>query len=362
MESTTVDAAAERRAGRGMGAPLPATALAVEWSGWELIRAILLCALAVCVGHSAGAAPAPIFVLNSLDATISVVDPLRFTELRRIPTGKQPHHLYLAPDEKSLMVANALSDSLTVLDPKTGSVQRVLDGIADPYQLRFSPDMKWFVTAGNRLDQVAIYRYVPGDTARPLQLAARLPAARTPSHLFIDSASRTLYASLQDSDQLMAIDLPTQKTLWTTHVGKTPADLFLFANDTRLLVALTGDRFVEVYDVTRSPPVLVKRIPTGKGAHAFRAEGDGRHVFVSNRAADTVSRIDLQTLAVVDDYPAPGGPDCMDFLADGKTLLVTSRWARQLTMIDISLHRVVRQLDVGRSPHGVWTLDQAPLR
>jgi hypothetical protein len=82
-------------------------------------------------------------------------------------------------------------------------------------------------------------------------------------------------------------------------------------------------------------------------------------VFVSNRVANTITMLDTRTLAAVASYPAPGGPDCMDLLADGKTLLVTSRWARKLTMIDIEKKQVVRQIAVGRSPHGVWTLDHA---
>ena len=49
----------------------------------------------------------------------------------------------------------------------------------------------------------------------------------------------------------------------------------------------------------------------------------------------------------------------MEVLADGQTLLVTSRWARKLTFIDLPSKKVVRQIDVGRSPHGVWTLDHA---
>ena len=103
-------------------------------------------------------------------------------------------------------------------------------------------------------------------------------------------------------------------------------------------------------------------VPTGKGAHAFRARGDKRHVFVSNRVANTISLLDTQTLTVVAEYPAPGGPDCLEMLNDARTLLVTSRWARKLTFIDIEGRQVVRQVAVGRSPHGVWTLDHAPRR
>ncbi len=312
---------------------------------------------AVPPAFAAGRPGAPIFVLNSLDATISVIDPHTYTELRRIPTGKEPHHLYLTPDDKSLIVANALADSLTMLDPATGEVQRVIGGIPDPYHLRFSPDMKWFVIASNRINHVDIYRWQPADATAPMKLVARVPASRTPSHLSIDSKSTVVYASMQDSDELMAIDLLTQKPRWKVPTGKLPADVFLTADDKTLMVGLTGDEFVEVYDVTQNPPKLVKRIKTGAGAHAFRSFGDGRHVFVSNRVANTISRIDAKTLEVVETYPAPGGPDCMEVLSDGKTLMVTSRWARKLTFIDMEKKQVVRQINVGRSPHGVWTLD-----
>ena len=312
-----------------------------------------------------GKAPAPtrpIFVLNSQDADISVIDPVTFTQVKRIPTGKEPHHLYLAPDEKTLIVANAASNSLSFIDPTTGAVKRTVGGIVDPYHLRFSPDMQWFVTAANRLNHVDLYRWQGADAAEPLKLIKRVEAPQTPSHLSIDSKSTVVYATLQDSDELLAIDLATQTVRWKVKTGKTPADIHLTADDRTLLVGLTGDKFVEAYDVSgpaSAKPKLIKRIETGKGAHAFRAQGDKRHVFVSNRVANTISLIDTQTLSVVADYPGPGGPDCMEVLADGRTLLVTSRWARKLTFIDLPSKKVVRQIDVGRSPHGVWTLDHA---
>lgn len=309
---------------------------------------------------SPAARPRPIFVLNSLDANVSVIDPVSFAEIKRIPTGKEPHHLYLTPDEKSLLVANALSNSLTFIDPVTAEVQRTLTDIVDPYHLRFSPDMKWFVTAANRLDHVDLYHWLPQDKDRPLKLVRRIAAPKTPSHLSIDSRSSVVYVSLQDSNELLAIDLATQAPRWKTGTGKMPADVYLTRDDKRLFVGLTGDRFVEVYDVAGAAPRLLQRIPTGEGAHAFRARGDGRHLFVSNRVANTISMLDIDAMKVVAELPGPSGPDCMDVLADGRTLLVSSRWARKLSFIDIETRKVLRQVPVGKSPHGVWTLDHAP--
>jgi YVTN family beta-propeller protein len=325
-----------------------------------------LCAVASLLsvqGVSALAQPAPVippsaypvFVLNSLDDSVSVINPVDWTETRRIPTGKEPHHLYMTPDEKSVIVANALGDSLTFIDPRTAEVQRTVRGILDPYQLRFSPDMKWFVTVANRLNHIDIYRWDGKD----MTLAKRISTSKTPSHLWIDSKSTTIYATMQDSDELVAVDLATQTLQWRVKTGAMPADVFGTPDDKTLLVGLTGGDGVEVYDVSGKQARLVKKIQTGLGAHAFRAAGDRRHVYVSNRVANTISKIDYQTFNAVSTFPAPSGPDCMDISADGKTIMVASRWARKLTVIDATSGQVVRQVNVGKSPHGVWTLNHA---
>jgi YVTN family beta-propeller protein len=312
----------------------------------------------LAAGLAAAQAPAPVFVLNSLDADVSVIDPTTWREIKRIPTGKEPHHLYMSPDEKSLLVANALADSLTFIDPRTAEVQKIVRGVMDPYHLQFSPDMKWLLTNGNRLNHVDIYRW---DGAE-LTLAKRLPTGKTPSHLWVDSKSQTAYSTMQDSDELIAIDLARQEIKWRIKTGPMPADIFGTPDDKTLLVGLTGSDGVEVFDVSGPQPRSVRVIKTGAGAHAFRGAGDKRHVFLSNRVANTISKIDLQKLEVVATYPAPGGPDCMEVLSGGRYLLTTSRWAKRLTLIDTETGNVVKQIRVGKSPHGVWTLDHAARR
>ena len=306
-------------------------------------------------GVASAQAANPLFVLNSLDANVSVIDPVSWKVTQRIPTGKEPHHLYMTPDEKSVIVANAGGDSLTFIDPRTAQVQRVVRGTLDPYQLRFSPDMKWFVTVANRLNHIDIYRWDGKD----LTLAKRIPSGKTPSHIWIDSKSTTAYATMQDSDELVAVDLNSQTLKWRVKTGPMPADVFGTPNDKYLLLGMTGGNHVEVYDVSGPQAKLFKTIPTGEGAHAFRALGDGRHVFLGNRVANTIHKIDYTTLESVAQFPAPGGPDCMEVSADGKLLFVSSRWIKKVSVIDIDSGKLVRQIPVGKSPHGIWTLDHA---
>ena len=222
----------------------------------------------------------------------------------------------------------------------------------DPYHLRFSPDMKWLVTVANRLDHMDLYRW---DGSNP-SLVKRLPSAKTPSHIWIDSKSTTMYSTMQESNELVAVDLATQSMRWRVPTGSLPADVFGTPDDKYLLVANTGGFDVQVFDISVNPARLVKTIRTGEGAHAFRAMGDGKHVLVSNRVADTISRIDYTRLEVVGEYKAPGGPDCMEVTPDGK-LLVSSRWVKRMTVVDTASGRIERQVKVGKSPHGVWTLN-----
>ena len=322
---------------------------------FSISRSMLAIAGALLFATSAVQAGNPIFVLNSLEANVSVINPETWQVTQRIPTGKEPHHLYLTPDEKSVIVANAGSDSLTFIDPRTAEVQRVVRGTLDPYHLRFSPDMKWFVTVANRLNHIDIYRWDGKD----LTLAKRIPSGKTPSHIWIDTKSTTAYATMQDSDELVAVDLATQTLKWRVKTGAMPADVFGTPDDKHLLVGLTGSDHVQVFDVTGPQAKLVKSIPTGEGAHAFRALGDGRHVFVGNRVANTVNKIDYLKLESVGQFKAPGGPDCMEVTADGKLLLVSSRWIKKVSVIDIATGQLVRQVKVGKSPHGIWTLDHA---
>lgn len=297
----------------------------------------------------------PLFVLNSLDATISVIDPQDWTEVKKIQTGKQPHHLYLTPDEKSIIVGNAGSNSLTFIDPKTATVQRVVKNTLDPYQLRFSPDMKWFVTVGNRLNHIDIYSWNGHDLA----IVKRIPSSKTPSHLWINADSTTVYATMQDSDELVAVDLNTQTIKWRIKTGSLPADVFGTPDGKSLLVGLTGGRDVQVYDISKNPAQLVQTIPTGEGAHAFRALGDSKHIFVSNRVSNTISLIDYTTFKVIKEIKAPGGPDCMEVSADQKSLFISSRWIGRMSIVDIDSGKLIRQVKVGKSPHGIWTLDHA---
>lgn len=290
-------------------------------------------------------------VLNSGEDTISIVDTETYREVQRNPIGKEPHHLMATPDDRYLIVADAASNDLVFLDPKLGTIQQRLSGISDPYQIGFSPDKRWFVANSLRRDRVDLYN------AADFKLVRRFPLPKAPSHLAFDRASQYVFVTLQESNQVAAIDLNAQKVKWIMNVGPTPAGIWMTPDDRHLLVGIMGADYVEVIDWRTAK--TVGRITTAKGAHNFLPMGDGRRVLVSNRVSNTVSIIDQSTLQRLETFSVPGGPDCMELRKDGSELWVTSRWARQVTVIDMATKRIKHIIPVGRSPHGIYFFSHA---
>src|SRR5882757_7473501 len=216
--------------------------------------AVLAATLGLVVG--AGARAEGIVVLNSEEASYSIIDVATRMEVQRLPIGREPHHLMMTPDGKDLLIASTGTNELLMLDARTGERRGMVRNIVDPYQLGFSPDGKWFVTAAYRLDHVDIYR------ADGFKLVGRIFIDGMPSHLEFDKDSKTVFVTLQQSGRVVAFDLKTQMIKWNVEIGKAPAGLVMLLDKKRLLVALTGEDAVVSLDPKDG--VVGARLQTGK--------------------------------------------------------------------------------------------------
>ncbi len=293
--------------------------------------------------HAGGAA----FIINSAGASISVVDMATQQEVRRIPVLREPHHLVLSPDGKSLLVGDTAGNEMLFLDPATGAIQKRMP-VADPYQLGFSPNGKVLTVAGLARNQIDVY------DAASMKLLKRFPVVSTPSHIAYSPDSGAVYVTLQDSDRLIGIDLHKMEVLWNQPVGKTPAGV-LWLNG-KLLVADMGTDYVA--QVEPATGKVMAKIQTGKGAHNLFLSPDHKILWVNNRAGGTTVSLDAATLKPIRSYAIPGGPDDIDFAPDGK-LWITRRWAEKVAVLDPATG-TYQTIAVGRSPHGLFLNPKAP--
>ncbi len=302
----------------------------------------LLFAALICGLPAPARASGAVLVMNSNEATLSVIDLASHRELRRIPVLREPHHWALTPDGHDLLVADSGANELVVLDPSSFETRRRIP-VADPYQLGFSPDGKLLVVNGLARAQVDVYE------AGSYRLLKRFPLKSMPSHLAYAPDSSTVFVSLQGTDRLAAIDLRRMEVLWTTEVGKAPAGVLWLKG--RVLVANMGSDEVDV--VNPADGRVERHIHTGRGAHQLFLSPDGTLLYVNNRLdANSVTALDPVTLNLVRTYRLPGGPDDIAFAPDGK-LWFTLRFANKLAVLDPASGRV-EEINVGRSPHGIF--------
>jgi DNA-binding beta-propeller fold protein YncE len=281
------------------------------------------------------------FVVNSGGASVSLVDMSSEKEVRRVPVLREPHHLVLSPDGRSLLVGDTVGNEMLFLDPASGAVQKRMP-VADPYQLGFSPNGKFLVVNGLARNQVDVY------DAGSMQLLKRFPIASMPSHLDFAPDSSRVFVSLQGTDSLVAIDLGKLAIVWVQKIGKTPAGV-LWHNG-KVLVADMGTDYVAVVDPADGR--VVNQVHTGKGAHNLFLSPDRKIIWVNNRAGGTTASVDAATLTPIKSYAIPGGPDDIAFAPDGR-LWITRRWAEKVAVLDPKTGDY-QTIDVGRSPHGIF--------
>jgi YVTN family beta-propeller protein len=308
---------------------------------------LLFLSIMTLVGVAHARAGGIAFIVNSGGASISVIDMATQKEVRRIPTLREPHHVALSPDGRSLLVGDTAGNQMMFLDPNTGEVQKRMP-VTDPYQLGFSPDGRFLTVNGLARNQVDIYDAVT------MKLLKRFPVVATPSHLAYSPDSSTVFVTLQDSDKLAAFDLRTMTEKWTMPVGKTPAGA-IWLNG-KVLVADMGTDYIAVVDPETGH--VLEHVKTGKGAHQLFLSPDRKILWVNNRAGGTTVSLDSTTLKLIRSYAIPGGPDDMDFAPGGK-IWITRRWAEKVAVLDPTTGSY-ETIDVGRSPHGLFLNPKAP--
>ncbi|WP_337877053.1 PQQ-binding-like beta-propeller repeat protein [Elioraea sp.] len=284
-----------------------------------------------------------VYVLDSRDATVSVIDAARGEVVRRTPALREPHHLVYSPDRAEIVVGDSAGNEFLFLEPDTGAIRRTLR-VSNPYHLMYSPNAQWLTVASLRRNQIDLYR------ADDLTLVHRLAMPRLPSHIAWSADSRITYVTLQNSNALVAVEAESARVLWRQPTGDTPAGVVMSPTGA-LLVANMGEDTVSEIDPETG--ATVRQVRTGAGAHNLFLSPDRLFFYVTNRVAGTITALDAASLTAVTSFAAPGAPDCLDFSPDGRQLWFTQRVGNRVGVIDVETGGLVAQIRVGRSPHGI---------
>jgi YVTN family beta-propeller protein len=303
-----------------------------------------------------------VYVPNTASNTVSVIDQRSMKVIDTFPVGHEPQHVVPSYDLKTLYVAadhvsadGRSAGSLTPINPVSGKPGPAVP-VADPYNLYFTPDGKYGIVVAEKLRRLDFY---DPHTWRRIHV---LPVPTCPGvdHLDFTADGRTLLASCEFSDSVIAVDVATRTVLRTIALPQRsdgmPQDVKL-APDGR--VFYVADMMANgVYVIDAAERKVIDFLPTGRGTHGLYVDRNSTRLFVTNRLEGSVSIIDLATRKPVAKWQLPGGgsPDMGNLSADGKILWLSGRYNGVVYAIDTADGRLIKKIPVGRGPHGlcVW--------
>ncbi len=303
---------------------------------------------------AAASDPALVYVPNSMSNTVDVISQRTFKIVEQLPTGELPQHVTPAWNLRTLYVDNDLGNSLTPIDPRTGKPGTPIP-VEDPYNLYFTPDGRYAIVVEERLQTLA---FRDPNTMR-LEHTLYDPACRGIDHMDFSADGRYAFASCEFAGRMVDIDLRTLHVVATVVLSggySSPQDVKLAPDDRLLYVAdQTGGG---AWEIDPSSFTVVGFLKTGLGAHGLYPSRDARFLYVSNRAAGTVSVVSFRTRRVVETWviPPTASPDMGGVSADGKTLWLSGRYNAEVYAINTQTGKLRARIPVGLGPHGlcVW--------
>jgi YVTN family beta-propeller protein len=297
--------------------------------------------------------PARVYVPNSKSDTVTVIDPVRLRVLGTYRVGHEPQHVVPSWDLRTLWVNDDLGNSLIPINPATGRFGRAVY-VHDPYNLYFTPNGRYAIVMASNDRQL--------DFLDPHTMAVRkrvtVPCAGI-NHADFSPDGRYFVVSCEFSGQLLKVDTERMVVVdrLTLQRPSMPQDVKLAPDGHVFYVADMMHGGVWLLDGNRFR--IRGFVRTGAGAHGEYISRDSRVLYVSNRSASTVSRIDVRTDRVIGTWRIPGSsPDMGGLSADGRVLWLSGRYDAVVYAISTVDGRLLAKIRVGSGPHGLCVYPQ----
>jgi YVTN family beta-propeller protein len=305
------------------------------------------------------------------------------TVAAKIPVGKTPSYVQVAPNGKLAYVANQNAGVITVISTATDRVSGIINIPQGPPQfISFSPDSRTaYASVYNTSGSVHLVAFIDTATSTvtgtvTVNNGTPGPSATSPDGRYlyvpnhnmtmgtrtgnlvdvIDTSTRRLtdsiavpmnphwlvfsgkyfYTSDHMSGLVTVLNAQTNRIVKEIVVGETPHGEAMSPSGQRLAVtSFSGD---EVFVVNTATDKVVAHIPVGRSPEEAAYAPDGRHLYTVNNADSTISVIDTATNRVTATIPAGSSPTSISVLPSGRQALVTNENAGTVEVLDIAQH------------------------
>lgn len=318
----------------------------------------LLSSLAPVLLASSLQAQGPVSLWVTLGDSDQLVemDPVKFTEIRRIKVDPHPHGLAISQDGSRVYTASDRTGNFQVIDARTGKIIAQIPIGNDPNQLTLTKDGKFAYVPMRGEAKIAVVQL------DPLKLVKKLPSPAGPHDGYTSADGKRIYFGAQYGTGIVVIDTEKQQVLHVipTSAGVRPLEpspdgKTIYAALSKLLGFVVVD--AEARKVTRR--VELGTLPDGlpqpykdTWTHALQVVNDGRELWLCDDINDLIRVIRLSDMKEVAQIRTGHFPHWFAMRPDRKILFVSLWFSDAVAAIDVQTKKVVSnmQFELGAGP------------
>ncbi len=329
------------------------------------MRLLLLSLFLVPLAGLMPAAPVKIYVANSDDDHISVIDPALDKVVANIPVSANPHGIVPSPDKKRFYVSSESKDVLDVVDRQTDTILRSIPIGRRPNNVAITPD-------GRR-----VYVCIRGesvvdliDTAS-LEKVKSVEVGRGPHNVYATPDGKYMIATSMDDRKLTAVGIKSEKPEFEIPLDGVPRPLAIDAGadgtPARFFVQLSkllgfavvdsaARRIVDKVLLPDGPPGAKPLIPDTY-SHGIGISPDRKTLWVNSLLDNSVSVFSMPDLRLLSTTKVGRGPDWLTFTPDNRRCYVSNAGSNSVAVLDVATHKELRQIQVGKVPKRIVASD-----
>ncbi len=311
------------------------------------------------------ASPVRIYVANSDDNKVTVIDPSSDKVMDEIAVSPNPHGIVPSPDGARFYVSSESKDVLDVIDRRTAKIIRSVPLGTRPNNVAITADGRRVFVCIRGQARVDIV-----DTAS-LEKVKSVPVGRGPHNIYRTPDGARMIATAMDDNKLTVINIRTEEPDFEIPLGGVPRPLTIDAQPDgsiqRLFVQLSNLHGFAVVDYASRKvvdKVLLPDAPAGARplipatfSHGIGISPDHKTLWVTSLLTNSVSVFSLPELKRTTTIPVGRGPDWLTFTPDGKRCYVSNAGSNSVSSIDaVNLKELVR-IPVGKMPKRIIAAD-----
>jgi YVTN family beta-propeller protein len=299
-----------------------------------------------------------IYVTNSDDNKITIIDPATNKVSSEFTVSANPHGIVPSPDGKRFYISSESKDLLDVVDRSNMKVIRSVPIGMRPNNVAITADGKRVYVCIRGKSWVDIV-----DTAS-LEKVKSVEVGKGPHNVYRTPDGKYMIATAMDGQKLTAIDVATEEPAFSIPAGGVPRPVVIDANPdktiNRLFVQLSNLHGVEIIDwashsiagkimLPPAPPDAKPLIPE-TFSHGMAISPDHKTLWVDsllNNDVNVFSMTDLKQIATI---PVGRGPDWMVFTPDGTRCYVSNAGSNSVSAIDAATYKELARIPVGKVP------------